>query len=165
MKKLLALLFCFALSAAAHAQTFVLGTNTNDNALASYVGEYIETIKLVGAGVALTSATATTVVSISLTAGDWDVDGVGYFSNPGTTSYTGSVTSLSLVTNTLDTTPGRYAEHIFAAAVPGANTFSEAVPNYRFSLSATTTIFLVLLDIHTVSTSNGFGIIRARRIR
>jgi hypothetical protein len=72
----------------------IVGTTTNDSATAGYVGEYVEGVLAAGSATALTTATPQTLVSISLTAGDWDVTGmVGVQPNPAATySYTiGSV--------------------------------------------------------------------------
>ena len=54
----------------------VVGVTTNSNATTGYVGEYISSQVAVASAVALTTATPANVTSISLTAGDWDVDGV-----------------------------------------------------------------------------------------
>ena len=51
----------------------VIGTGTNDNAAAGIVGEFITATVAVGGAVALVTATANTVTSITLTPGDWDM--------------------------------------------------------------------------------------------
>ena len=142
------------------------GTTTNDNAASGKVGEYVESIIVSGSAVSLTTATAKTVTSISLTAGDWDVDCIVYYSLGGTTNYTDYRASLSLSTNTLDATPGRLTDTSVPANAPGAlGALSQAVPAYRFSLSGTTSIFLIAQSSFTVSTMSAYGIIRARRVR
>jgi hypothetical protein len=139
---------------------------SNGNASAGKVGEYIESVIASGSAVSLTTATAKTVTSISLTAGDWDVDCVVYYSLGGTTNYTDYRASLSLTTNTLDVTPGRLADTSVPANAPGAlGALSQSVPPYRFSLSGTTSIFLIAQSSFTVSTMSAYGIIRARRVR
>jgi hypothetical protein len=140
-------------------------TITNDNAAAGKVGEYIESILTSGSPVSLTTNAAKTVTSISLTAGDWDVDCVGALLPAATTSITDLIVSLSLVTNTFDATTGRIVQLGMAAFVPGATQQTLVIPPYRFSLSATTTIFLIAQSTFTVSTMGAFGIIRARRVR
>jgi hypothetical protein len=81
-------------------------------------------------------------------------------------SFTLTAISLSLTTNTVDTTPGRFAQLPMAAVVPGANvTMAATIPPYRFSLSGTTTIFLIGNANFSVSTASAYGIIRARRAR
>lgn len=141
------------------------GTTTNDNACAGCIGEYIESIITSGSATSLTSATAKTVTSISLTAGDWDVTGTNYFIFGTGTTATDFRTSLSTTTNTEDTTAGRFA-HLLMPTLTGTGiTQSTSIPSYRFSLSGTTTIFLVAQATFGVSTMTAYGIIRARRIR
>lgn len=136
-------------------------------AVAGEIGEYIESIVAIGSAVSLVSTTGKTVTSISLGAGDWDVDGVVGFTLGTTTSVTGTFGGIALVTNVFDTTLGRGSGRTFTAVVPGAGFgFAENVPPLRFSLSTgPTTIFLIANCIFTVSTAAAFGIIRARRIR
>ncbi|MET3907100.1 hypothetical protein ABID59_001431 [Bradyrhizobium sp. S3.3.6] len=142
------------------------GTATNDNASAGNIGEYVESVITSGSAVALTTATAKTVTSISLTAGDWDVDGVVGFLPANTTSVTLFAGCLSLVTNTLDVTPGRIVNPPLGTVVYNGGTATHApVPPYRFSLNATTTVFLVARSDFTASTNVAYGIVRARRVR
>ena len=51
------------------------GTQTNDNALAGQVGEYIVST-IASPGVSLTNASNANITSISLSPGDWDVTGM-----------------------------------------------------------------------------------------
>jgi len=51
----------------------ILGTTTNNNASAGYVGEFVSSEVLIGSAVSISANTATDLTSISLTAGDWDV--------------------------------------------------------------------------------------------
>ena len=146
----------------------IVGTTTNDNTSAGNVGEYVENVIASGSSIVLTTVTPKTIAQISLTAGDWDVDGVGYFLSAGTTTIVSMETSLSLSTNAVDTTSGRFTQFIVSGAspiIPGVNTNSMAVPNYRFSFASTTTVYLVLNAQFGTAGLNGYGIIRARRIR
>ena len=141
------------------------GTTTNDNASAGNIGEYISSVITSGSAISLTSATAANITSISLTAGDWDVDLIGYYLPAATTSITALATGLSTTSATLDTTPGRVTQRSFTAYVPGSVTQSSEVPRYRLSLSSTTTVYLVGFLNFTVSTASAYGIIAARRVR
>lgn len=144
----------------------IIGTATNDSAASTFVGEYVESLLASGSATSLVTATAKTITSISLTAGDWDVNCSVYFIPAATTSITSLIASISGTTNTLDTTGGKFAQFSTPAMVPGASTqLSSSVPPYRLSLSATTTVFLVAQSTFTVSTMTGWGLIRARRIR
>ncbi len=146
----------------------ILGEATTGNATAGNIGEYIENIRTSGSASSLTSATPLTIAQISLTAGDWDVDCVVYFAMGGTAiTTTDTRASLSLVTNTIDLTPGRFMNNLVGAAGATGATDAVNLPNYRFSLSGTTTIFLIAQSTFTgtAPTMGGYGIIRARRVR
>jgi len=143
----------------------IVGTPTNNSAGAGFVGEYIESILVSGSATGLTTGTDKTVTSISLTAGDWDVDcNLVYIPNAATSISRYSV-ALSLTTNTFDSTAGRFSQTVIPATVLGAFNLSIPVPAYRFSLSGTTSIFMVANAAFTVNTLAAWGIIRARRIR
>ncbi|MCK1585488.1 hypothetical protein IVB03_39530 [Bradyrhizobium sp. 168] len=147
------------------AQGQIPGTTTNDNATAGRIGEYVESVILVGSAVSVTSGASKTIASISLTAGDWDVDQVMYFVPAATTNVTQMLCSFSLTTNVIDTTPGRFNSLTLPAFVPGATSLAVALPAYRFSLSGSTTIFAIANATFTVSTMTSYTIIRARRPR
>lgn len=139
------------------------GTATNDNANAGEVGEYSESS--ITSPISLTTGTAINLTSLSLTAGDWDVDCWGQFNPAGTTTVNFITTSLSLTTGTLDvTTNGRWVQNAFNGGVPNAAIIAP-VPKHRFSLSATTTVFCVVRASFGTSTMNVVGIMRARRAR
>lgn len=147
-------------------QANLVGTTTNDNAAAGSVGEYVESVVQLASAVALTTGTPINITSISLTAGDWDVRVLGTILPSNTTNMTEFLVSLSTTSATVDTTPGRIASHTDAGTVyNGTSTITNAIPNYRFSLSATTTIYFVARSTFSVSTNKAYGIISARRVR
>lgn len=141
------------------------GTTTNDSASAGTVGQYIESAVAVGSAVSLTSILAANIASISLTAGDWDVSINGAFILGATTSLTQILVCISTTSATVDLTEGKFAIQNYAPTVFGAVYQSAVVPNYRISLSGTTTIYFVARATFTVSTVGGWGLIRARRAR
>jgi hypothetical protein len=141
------------------------GTATNDSATAANVGEFIEATLSSGSATSVTTATAKTITSISLTAGDWDVDGVVVFIPTASTSITQYITNISNTTNSLDGTPGRLVSIMTGAFVPGGSSFGSGVPQTRFSLAGTTTVYLVGYAVFTASTLTAYGTIRARRVR
>ena len=144
----------------------VVGTTAADNAAAGSVGEYMESVIAIGSATALTTGTAKTVTSITLTAGDWDVEGLVNFNTATSTSVTSTIAGVSTTTNTLDTTAGRFSIHTYAAVVPGNLTgLSEIQPSYRFNVSGSTQVFLIAQSTFTVSTNSAWGFIRARRVR
>src|ERR1700716_2012808 len=67
------------------------------SATAGNVGEYIESVVVSGSAVALTTGVDKTITSISLTAGDWDIDAVANFGPAATTNITQLMGSVSSV--------------------------------------------------------------------
>jgi hypothetical protein len=148
-----------------------VGTATNNNAAAGQVGEFVTATVAAGSAVALTTATGANVTSISLTAGDWEVDGQVDFSPAATTSVTQYNASCSLTSATLAPQAGGSGlgtDATFtinqAAQVP-VSTFMAPTITVRLSIAATTTVFLVAQAVFTVSTLSAYGTIRARRAR
>jgi len=149
----------------------IVGSTTNDSATAGNIGELITATVAAGSAVSLTTATSANVTSISLTAGDWDVSAQVDHLAGGTTSITLCQIGISATTATLPTQAGGSGigtDPLGILRVPAsvpAGTFSTSVGPVRVSLSATTTIFLVVNDTFTVSTMSAYGTIRARRMR
>lgn len=141
------------------------GVTTNSSAPTGYIGEYVESTVALGAAVSLTTGVVTNITSISLTAGDWDVSGVVLMDSGATTNITRVTAGTSSTSATADITKGYYS-HIHSGYVPGGGQF-RAMPlnTSRFSLSGTTTIYLVALANFTVSTCTAYGTISARRVR
>jgi hypothetical protein len=145
----------------------IRGSGTNDSAFAQYVGEHISALLDIGAETALASAAAKTVVSISLSPGDWDVTASIGFVAGATTNVLRHQASLSTVNNTLNLSLGRWASRAFGSGqVPGNNARDTlTIPPYRFSLSAPTFIHLVAEAVFADSTYSVAGYLRARRVR
>jgi hypothetical protein len=143
----------------------VPGTATNDNASAGNVGEIITATVAQGSAVTLTTATPANITSVSLTAGDWDCNAVA-----GRTF--GATTSITILKSSLNTTSatdgsialGTLVQFSTPAAVPVTDT-TQQIGAARFSLNATTSVFLVADDTFTVSTDKGYGFLRCRRAR
>jgi hypothetical protein len=143
----------------------VQGTNTNDSAAAGFVGEVISSTVLTGSGILLTTATPANVTSISLTAGDWDVYHLAYFNPAGATNMTLWFASIALVSATLDVTPGRYILTRYPGGSVIGGDFGGYMVGDQLSISATTTVYMVVRADFTVSTCRAFGKIYARRRR
>ena len=148
------------------------GVATNSNAAAGNTGEIIEATVAIGSAIGLTTGTGANVTSISLTAGDWDVQGTVDFNIAPTTNIVQMRQGVSLVSATLaaqtggsglDTDPTNNA--FFFSFAPGAVPLSYSTPVVRVSLAVTTTVYLVELATFTVSTLAAFGTLRARRVR
>lgn len=135
------------------------GTTTNDNAPAGSIGEYLT----VSSGtIALTTGAAIDTATLSLTAGDWDVQAVIEYSPAGSTIVQSTWSSIGTVSNTLPPFPQRASVQIVHAAGVGEDLAS---PVIRISISSTTTIRAIALANFTTSTCNAIGFIRARRVR
>jgi hypothetical protein len=143
-----------------------LGTQTNNSPTTGMVGEYVESIVLAGAAVSLTTNTAADVTSISLTAGDWDVSGVVWFTRDTTTSTTVVRAWVNSTATTLPTAPGDGGLTTYSrAAFTTSTTEAMVIGLRRFSLASTTTSYLGTQCTFTVSTTTAYGIERARRVR
>ena len=145
--------------------TGVLGTTTNDNAPAGYVGEFVSANILVGAAVPLTSGATSNVTSVLLSAGDWDVGGtVAFAAQPATTMST-LQGAISQVSGVFPTAPG--AGGIVSFSLPfitgSGNGFPVGVT--RISLAAPASIFLVAACVFAAGTLSAYGFIGARRRR
>jgi hypothetical protein len=141
----------------------VRGTATNDNAAAGIVGEFASVDVAYASRVALTSGTAANAVSLSLTAGDWDVQ-----FNPVFTQITGGTVLglLSGVSSTSATLPSSAGERGHSPSGPNGNSdFSLGAPRRRISLSATTTIYGVVTANFSSGAFSVYGFMSARRVR
>lgn len=139
----------------------IVGTTTNDNASAGNVGEVIESTLASGSATSLTTSTAKTVTSISLTAGDWDVWGNIWVTPAG--SLTRLRIDLSATDNTIVTAPnGGGSNQSSNAGGTGAAISINATR--RVSVASTTTYYLVA-SADFSSTATAYGYIGARRRR
>jgi hypothetical protein len=143
----------------------IVGTTTNNNVSAGSVGEYISSTVLVGSAVPLTTGTATTITSISLTAGDWDIWGNVVVLTASGTTITLVVSSYNTTASTLPTPPNNGWYTQWNGSVAGALSHAPSGGKARVSLSATTTIYLIGQANFTGSTASGYGFLGARRRR
>jgi len=148
-----------------HAAGGLVGTPTNDNALAGTVGEYIQASVASGAAVPLTTNVAATVTSIALTAGDWDVEGVIAYHSSGTTNVNDITEGIGTVAATLPVAPGSVNCDYLTIVLPAAPDTAYIAPRTRISLAAPATIYLVCLAHFTISTLAAYGQVNARRVR
>lgn len=145
----------------------IVGTTAVGNAAAGSVGEYVSSIIASGSAVSLTTATNANVTSISLTAGDWDIWGVVFFTPGATTNITNLLGGWNTASATLLLVPDKSNIIAFQSTgiVPGAVTSSSGAFQGRLNVSSTTTVFLIAQASFTVSTLSAFGGIQARRVR
>lgn len=147
--------------------SIILGTTTNDNAAAGRIGEYTESVVEQASAVSLSTGTAANVTSLSLTAGDWQLSGFVAIVPGATTNIVSSFNGISTTSATFGAadTINTNAINSAAGVVYGANNIRASTQVLRFSLSSTTTVYLVANCNFTVSTADVFGTLRARRMR
>lgn len=140
---------------------------TNDSAGTGCVGEYIESVIVLGSAIGLSTGVAANLTSISLTAGNWMVGASGLFLPAATTNQQNQFVSISSTSATLDLSPGRLGTHQFGASglVTGASAAEVKCGPIRIPLNATTTIYLVVRSTFTVDTNSAYGILWAIRPR
>jgi hypothetical protein len=130
------------------------GTLTNDSAAAGAVGEFLTN----SGSTALTSTVAANITTLSLTPGDWDVWGT--VETVATSSLTSVRASTSNSSATLSASGGLIGP---LAGISGGN-LRVQVGLARFSVSVTTTVYLVT-NQEFVGTNTSTGSIFARRAR
>jgi hypothetical protein len=142
--------------------TGLVGTATNNNAVAGNVGETISSTVLAASPISVSTGAVTNITSISVTAGDWEVSGNVYFIPAGTTVITSSYASTSTISAT-------HANGAFqsgdASSNPAGFPAGVSTVTRRFSLALTTTIYLIGQVGFTTSTCTACGYIQARRLR
>lgn len=144
--------------------TTLVGTTTNDSAVAGNIGELLISAVNSGSAVPLSTGVVTAVTSLSLTAGDWDVSGfVGFV--------TGTGTATTLLAGNISTVSGQSPSADGGARFPVNLTWATGegiifvLAPVRVSLAATTTYYLNEISNFSVSTLKGYGTVRARRMR
>lgn len=139
------------------------GTNTNDNAAAGQIGEYLESTA------AFTNAPTSTqwgdLTSMELSAGDWDVTAL-------CSGYLNGATVTANMQVGISTTAGNSSTGLVegvSSATMRIPTSTEntggCVPNLRVPLDATTTVYLKVRAYYSAGTPQFAGRISARRIR
>jgi len=143
----------------------IVGTTTNNSVNAGSVGEYIQSEVLSGSAISLTTNTPVNITSISLTAGDWDVECLIGLNIEATTVLSYSTGGPNTTSETLAGDVSDITYYSTSAAF-GTN-ISPQFPTRtkRLLLPATTTVYLVNQTGFTVSTVSAYGSIQARRRR
>ncbi|MCX6711626.1 MAG: hypothetical protein NT139_01135 [Candidatus Woesearchaeota archaeon] len=138
----------------------LLGVVDNSNASAGFVGEFVESVVLYASRFGITTTVDTTVTSITLTAGDWDVSGYSFIQGNANLAY--SVGGLSLINNQLPDPAYRSS----TADSPALSTEAGlACSTRRFSSASTFTVYLIGFATFATGTAQVCGSINARRVR
>lgn len=142
------------------------GVTDGSSAAAGGLGEYISASVNSGSAVSLTSSTAANVVSISLTAGDWDVWGAVGFrnANPSMAAVAACITTTSGTLTSDGTQDGSQLE--LPVSLGGNYVGNALFPlgHRRINVSVTTTVYVVAQATFATSCS-AIGSIAARRAR
>jgi hypothetical protein len=142
----------------------VVGTTTNNNANAGAVGEYVTAALASSSPITLVNSTFTNVVSISLTAGDWDVNGTVVLAcNPATGMF--SMQSYISTNSGANMGPPYPGQSSIIGTGLQVNAIQMPTGTARFSLAATTTVYLGAYAAFNTGPATAYGTIRARRIR
>lgn len=142
----------------------IQGTNTNDNAAAGDVGEYVSGSGTIGISTG-TSGQFQNITSISLTAGDWDISALSRVRSA-TTGVNDFQLAISI--NSGNTTTDHVSSDNVAFQTMAATNvdMAVAVPPYRLSIASTTTVYL---KCYFATIDNGTQVlssyIKARRVR
>jgi hypothetical protein len=156
----------------------IRGTYNNDAAGVGYVGEIIQCTVAQASAVSLTSATASTVCSMTLTSGDWDISGAVGFTPGATTSITqlgwgvnesaNSFCAIGTCGGVPSSANGNVSyQEPYTAFVPNAD-FIKPIPKFQVKVSQssiTQLIYLIADATFSLSTLGGYGYMQARRAR
>jgi hypothetical protein len=137
----------------------IAGTPTNNNANAGSIGEYVTASF---SAVSFTNSTLLNLTSISLTAGDWDVQGFCSFTAGTGATITNELVGINTTSATLPAA-GQYSQQAVSVASSGVQ--SGVAPTARISIASTTTVYLVGEAFFSGGAATGTGFIRARRVR
>ena len=134
-----------------------LGITNGSNAAAGQIGEYISAS--IGA-TAISSGVFTNLLSISLTAGDWEVSGG--------CAITGSATNIVNIaggSSATSATLGPGGSYFQQSGAANQSALVQSVPTFRYNVTTTTTIYLVVYAGFSTGTASAFGLLQARRMR
>lgn len=143
--------------------TITLVPTSSGNWQATVRGDYVAATLASGSAVSLTTATAANVTSQSLSQGDWECRAVVARTVGATTSFTQLAAGITSTSATLPADGTMVATYFDTAANVMAAGTDTVVGPARFSLTATTTVYLVVKDTFTVSTDTAYGQLACRR--
>jgi hypothetical protein len=140
----------------------IVGTATNTSRAAGQVGETIESDIPSASAVALTTNTTANVTSVALTAGNWIIFGqVAFVEASGTITVANPVKGGSSATSASIEQTNCFA--VLATTSAANDTFVNAIPDRRVSLSGSATYYLVAFATFTGTSVKAYGRITALR--
>lgn len=141
------------------------GTATNDAASAGNIGEYLSTSLASGSAITISTGSATTVVSLPLSAGDWDVWGQAAFKVATITVVTQMIAGVNSTTAQPAATTGALAQLGLGAGLTGGTDSMITAGPARIAMAASGTAFLMGTLAFATSTASVYGTLQARRRR
>jgi hypothetical protein len=141
----------------------VRGVTNGSNAAAGDVGEYFSANVPLSPGGAISSGVVTNMISLSLTAGDWDVGGNVVWSPAAATIIANAQAAVSTTSAALPDNSNR----LIATTVPmtANDSLGAPVPVLRVNVTVTTTVYLGVFVVYSAGTLTVCGNIWARRVR
>jgi hypothetical protein len=136
----------------------LIGMRAGNAPPAGFIGEQIRSYQ--SSPQSISNNTNLNITSISLTAGIWDVTGLISFNG----TITGVAFSASI--STTSATLGSEGDNYVSTPTPPTASvgITLTVPNYRLTLSATTTVYLVARGAYSVGSLTGIGRISGTRV-
>lgn len=142
------------------------GTTRADSAATGYIGEVVTNQIASGSAVTLVTTVTTNICNISLTPGDWVIDGVVDFSLTAATTVIGNdFTAGSSTTAQTLGVQDTYSDPLVPAITALTASFNTVIPHRRILIASTTTVYLVAQATFSAGTVTGYGTIIARRAR
>jgi hypothetical protein len=138
------------------------GVQTNAPAVAGEVGEYVSAGIGDGSPVNLSGSVVSSLTSVVLTPGDWDIEAIAILQGAptGLSQWRAAVATTTGVVGTLGTDASDNAP----VAAPSGRV-PVTVPRHRILLASTTTYYLNVVAVFTGGSAQAFGRIVARRAR
>jgi len=145
----------------------IMGVTGGSNAISGEEGEYISSIVASGSAVSMTTGTGVNITSVSLTAGDWDVVGMMFFTSAASTNIKQLIGGFSTTSATLALLGDRIGITSYSSAgvTPGVLHCGTPSVHTRFNLTSTTTVYLIGQPTFSADTLTAWGSIQARRVR
>lgn len=141
----------------------IAGTATNDSAAAGIVGQIITNSAAADSIGSWSTNSAQNITSVSLTAGDWDVEGAVAWKDATIGTY--YVTAITTTSANVGLDPVAFGR-VDTPFITTANSyFVQNSGLVRMSLASTTTVYLVGQLGFTGGTPTAGGRLRARRVR
>jgi hypothetical protein len=138
------------------------GVTDTSNASSGKVGEVISAAVTSTTSLSNGTAANTTGLNLTLTAGDWDVEGNVNFTLTGAT-VTQKTAGLSTISATLPTDGTQVFNGSIQTLITGSD--SVVLPRKRINVSASTTLYVVAKSSFSAGTVVTFGSVTARRVR